>query len=360
MLSLSDQLRYAITHSTILQHILATEPAALSAAVSQAVSSNIKPPLVQPVVAPKPVVAIIPAPVPAAVVPANMVWMGGGKNLASDAKDWDLHRVPTVNDQLFMYGGTMNVVGDALHGAVMQINAARSTKTKVPSTNSVVNYTNAVNERLFITSNPEPVTLNFTGTSTLTTLFGGAKVNVNIAPNSTWNGRFIQFDITTTTSLTINGAAGSKFNNNVVNDYDQSTGNVTFNVDVGGTGIFAISHSRMEFSRAVGAGQTINEGASDFSTVPSVLVLDKPTSFAGLLSLYNGEVDLKGLVADSYNYQNNVLSLFKGDKLVDTMRMQASQFTTDTLRVMQTGSGVVFGDLNHTSAVAGVVLPVHV
>jgi hypothetical protein len=180
-----------------------------------------------------------------------------------------------------------------------------------------------------------------------------------LAENSHWVGGFVVTDQGGPATLIVNGGKNATFENAGVPgrsgsiDEGQATA-VEFNTDITGRGQMTFTNGALlqDISGSVSAGQTINlEGPT-----PSFAVLYEPKDFHGLIDLGMGQVDLLGLKADSYTYKNDLLSIFNGKTVVDTLRLAASQFTVSQ---SLTGVGVVVWTTPDVGT-GGTILPVHV
>jgi hypothetical protein len=77
------------------------------------------------------------------------------------------------------------------------------------------------------------------------------------------------------------------------------------------------------FAGSVGSCQTVMmANAAHTGDSGLLLQLDKPTAFAGSVDLTQGTIDLVGLAnADSYSFKNDILSVYSGNKVIDTLRL---------------------------------------
>ena len=145
----------------------------------------------------------------------------------------------------------------------------------------------------------------------------GPNVTVNLYNGALWTGTL---DLTRC-PLTVNGGNGSKFNNNGISYLHHES--VTIGTDIVGTGSFNMSLAGLELKGSVSAGQSIYEGGQ------ATVQIDQPQEFNGEISLVTGpynEIDLMGLAnADSYTYHNDMLSIWSGEKVLDTLRLNAQQ-----------------------------------
>jgi len=181
-------------------------------------------------------------------------------------------------------------------------------------------------------------------TATVANIFGSAVFNttpgtwgpndfiVNLSPSSTWTGSINFTNRYSPSTLTINAEAHSVFNN-VASTIEFS--NVDIPVPVVGIGKFAVGLGKLEFEGPVAAGQSVTVNVSiAYSSTNATLQIDKPAEFLGSTTIVYqgnsnnplsvapvGEIDLMGLAtADSYSYRNDMLSIFSGKSVIDTLR----------------------------------------
>jgi hypothetical protein len=217
-------------------------------------------------------------------------WLGGGDNLASDPNDWSPMSVPGIpqpGDTLSMDGGTMNVVGDVLIGDTLGF---------------IIGPDNIQN------------TINVSGASDFSLFLGvrsGTPANVNLAADSVWTGSITNEG----GSATVEGP-GSFAN---VASSNVSSSRTTIDAPVIGTGTFT-TIGPLEFGAAVGAGQTVIDQNSPI-TGNGTVKIDDPADFHATVMLGFAGLALEGIQADSYTYANNVLSLWSGAAVVDTLNL---------------------------------------
>jgi len=250
-------------------------------------------------------------------------WIGGGNNKADNPNDWSPTGVPQPTDgPLFVNQGTMNV--DSFNIGFFE----------VQGDNPTINLHNGSATAIVFTE----ATFNLKGDDTFgVEPLGGSNATVNLAANSHWIGGFSDFGGT----LTVNGANKSSIVNNTPANQGSGglngAGSIAFlNANVEGNGqLVAFGGSKLEFGQAVGSGQVISVDGRG-TGVPgsvSVIQIDEPNLFAGQVNLGahlggvdGGEgIDLIGLAnADSYTYQNDLLSIFGGGKVIDMLRLHDS------------------------------------
>jgi hypothetical protein len=165
------------------------------------------------------------------------------------------------------------------------------------------------------------------GTDTLNTLQGpgwpgNAPIAIEEAKTASLTGTFLLgTNNNEPITLTLTGASGSSFHN--LNSIAQSPGLMFINTDVVGAGDFDINGGRLEFGKSVDTDQDVRVGANGAG---GLLQIDQPTLFHGLTELFNsGAINLMSLAtADSYAYSNDILSLYAGNTLIDTLNLHDS------------------------------------
>ncbi len=278
-------------------------------------------------------------------------WIGGGANNASNPKDWSPSGLPAQNQTLQIVGApvttiqnptltafTMNVSGNDLKGDSLSIDRANVTLNKANgavvnaqvkladvtfnlSGGSTLNMNVSTIMPLYSTHNA----INVSGSDTLHLYNLNNADSVHIAKNSTLSG---SFTASYGANVAIGGAAGSGYLNNSASAVSRASANIS--VPVNGTGSFTLSaeYARMEFASSVGVNQSVVVAGSK-----SVLQIDQPGEFQGSVTLANDigaqrEIDLMGLAtADSYTYQNDILSIYSGNAVIETLRLNSTTRT---------------------------------
>jgi hypothetical protein len=282
-----------------------------------------------------------------AVTPVNFTWLGGGNNSFTNPKDWSPNGVPAQGDSLFMNSGTMNINGYQLPLGTNMVTSGKE----------ALNLSDGASFSTYVNGT---AAISLTGTDTLlVSASGGGNATVHIANGGEMIGTF-GVGGGNASSLTIEG--NGVFDNGFARDnggysYTQNVSDVVVNAKVIGTGIFNDYGGTMEFMKSVGSGQSVN--VLSWNGV-SLLNLDDPTEFAGQVDLSRGAIDLVGLgKVGSFTFANAILSLYVGNKVVDTLRL-----TNDTAKgfgVERSGNNLVtvysVGDnpVSHAAA-----LPMHV
>jgi hypothetical protein len=275
-------------------------------------------------------------------------WLGGGSNLASSPSDWTPAGVPQAGDDLTMDGGKMNVVGGVL---------ASAAELEIAGT-SDVNLFGATMCPIIVDGAQATINMiGFDNTVDLTT-YDNPTLTVNLV--GTWIGNFS--DGYSNGKLTVTGGV---FENTGTSSWGYDGATAVIDSKVTGNGTFDLSSFHgglavMEFIKSVGAGQTVD-------VIPAAgqqqLIIDDPKRFLATVDLGpsgqpgflpNSVVDLNHLAnADSYTYANDLLSIYSHNKVIDTLKLDAS-----ALVVAKTAGGVAL--YNSMSPPTGAsLLPVH-
>ena len=160
-----------------------------------------------------------------------------------------------------------------------------------------------------------------------------------------------------------NARANATFNGATTLSYDSD---VQVSQDVLGTGSFAVTQgASLVFLGAVGPGQTVS--VSNTTVFGSGrLIIDNPNEFHGAVDLTYipgtgagvSQIDLLGLTkADSYSYHNDMLSIWSGKSVIETLRLATSTPYGFTVQLTKCGVSVIADTANHSFPGA---LPVHV
>jgi hypothetical protein len=282
-------------------------------------------------------------------------WIGGGNNKASNPGDWSPVGRPQPGDSLSMNSGTtINIRSNDLAGNPLTYRS--------DDTINLSHGANVTAQSAIITTPSDVATdvvFNVRGTDTLDVSSGfGAGVTVNIAANSKWVGGFNAVQ----DKFTVNGAPGAAFSN------QSSFGtkvNALINTNVTGTGTITDGDfSQWEFTKYVGAGQTLT-----LTDLSGGVKVDHPNEFHAKVvddglpnTASQASVDLLGLAkADSYTYNNDLLKLYSGHKVIDTMSLSGAPgvtLTASSIGVDKTATGVtVFMDRGFANP--SELLPIH-
>jgi hypothetical protein len=279
---------------------------------------------------------------------ANRTWIGGGNNKADNPKLWDPAGVPQSGDNMWMYQGTMNISGDDFSSDALALLGRDTVNISHGST-------------VVATVSPGPATINIQGDNNLSfqvgnpgNPFGSSTVGtVNLAASSHWVGSFnVVADSPNVASLVVNTGSKSTFIDNSLSFVQGGGAHAIVNAEISGTTIVrVIDGGVLEVGGSVGTGQTV------LLTGPSVLQVDHPKQFEGFGYLVGGKISLMGLVdADSYSFQNEMLSIFSGKSVIDTLRLRDA--TPNGFVVEQKSGSVNIVSFDPTNPEIG--LPIHV
>jgi hypothetical protein len=147
---------------------------------------------------------------------------------------------------------------------------------------------------------------------------------INLAPHARLTAEFeIRFGFG---SLTVNGGPGARLINNDAEVFDGT--HVVINSNVLGNGSFHVTSSQsssgiLEFADSVSKGQAVSIRGDPGRGVASTLQIDQPDEFRGSVNLEPGaRLDLVGLAkADSYTFENDMLSVHAGNRVIDRLRL---------------------------------------
>jgi hypothetical protein len=252
----------------------------------------------------------------AAPVPISNTWIGGGNNSAGNPNDWSGHIAPRPGDTLTMKSGVMNLTGNQLKG-----------------------------NTLFVAQDANLVTVNISGPTSMTLYdgyFGASATSVvNIARGGTWTGSVSNGP--PNSNVIVQGAG--QFNNT---GNTEIFGYATFGTDIVGVGTISAyaSHGpgHIEFLHGVGAGQTVKLDTGYTGHFGGFVQVDAPTQFHAGVQMNEGDLFLKGLHATSAAYNGSTLSLYSGERRIDTVSIKTGApgypHAPDTLHVAQSAAGI--------------------
>jgi hypothetical protein len=277
---------------------------------------------------------------------AQRTWIGGGSNDAGKPVSWSPAGAPQSGDHLvvpFTEPGaktTLNVTGDDLAGDTLTINSGADATVNMSHQAIVAaqcylgtgtfNLSQHANLDLSVGGGVlhAKATVNMAGHDALTVHDDG-NAYVNLTANSAWVGGFDVASANFGAFLVVNGGAHASFRNttSVLHPF----GSATIGADVRGPGTFTVdSGARLEFKASVARGQsvTLADNGPGIEAPPAKVSIDDPAQFRGSIDLRSGEIDLAGLSqADSYRFNNDMLSIFAGNKVIESLRLHdASQF----------------------------------
>ncbi|HJS83977.1 MAG TPA: hypothetical protein VJ779_00775 [Acetobacteraceae bacterium] len=282
-------------------------------------------------------------------------WIGGNSNDSLyTAADWSPAGTLAPGDTLSMASGVASLDGGNLAGDTLTIPANASAFQPYSATvnlsghatlSALVSHTALVEQEAIF---------NVVGRATLhvreqANSLASTRVTENIAPYSVLKGTFVADGHDP--NVTVNGAdATARFAN--CGDSSIAGGVAVINADVVGTGSFtARPFSGIMFLHSVGAHQTVNSDGFDRITI------GRPDLFQGLVNFTGGPtnmIDLLGITADSYSYRNDVLSLYRGGQVVDSLRLHAS---TSQFQVTESARGISITGLPASQPAGSVILP---
>lgn len=292
----------------------------------------------------------------------NRVWIGGGSNRANSAADWSPNGAPVAGDILTVpQSATINVSGDNLKGDTLLLGTGQSSVTDTFNLSGHASLT--VNPVSFATVN---ATVNVRGSDTVRVTADNSypsteQVTVNLLGRSTVAETF---DQQLSGGITFNGGAGSKVNNDGQSSL-QGT-HAVINPDVVGTGSFNVGIAQaqlgfLEFGGKVADTQSIKLSGYEYRG-PVTLKIDQASQFHAPIDFNDAIVDLVGVQASSYAYDNNVLSLYGGNgKLVDTLKItnnSALNGKPAQLEVSQNASDVFITTKGFSTPSGNEILPI--
>lgn len=217
-------------------------------------------------------------------------WLGqngnknGDINLASNPGNWSPFGTPAPGDVVDMSRGTMDIVGDAMAGVLID---RVDNGTSSPAT-------------INLSGGRDHMTLGVQGT-------GFGSTAVNLASLTTWIG---DYDLREGGGmLTIQGAG-------VFQNVGTSTvieNDVYIGTAVAGAGRLVVlsggSVAGLEVGRGVAAAQHVTVGS--YGTAPGVLAIDNPGLWhSGDTTLGFGQILLRGIHASIHSLHNDLLSLY--------------------------------------------------
>jgi hypothetical protein len=284
-------------------------------------------------------------------------WIGGGNNKASNAHDWSPTGAPAPGDTLSIGGGTMDIRGFVLGSPnIGGLNVTGTTTFNV--TNALIGSEIEINGSY---TDQTQVDINIRGIAGLRFATNpgpgdNATATVHLVGNSVWIGSFSAGSHFGDGGVTVTGGPRATFINVGTSIAQYTGGSSDVEVDVAGTGRFEVTAgATLEFGKSVGAGQTVEVKRTATS---GTLKIDRPSEFRGLVQLDDagGAIDLVGLAkADSYTYQNDMLSIYAGKHVIDTLRLAA----TSAFSVEKTSTGVTIYNTFPGPDPGATLLPAH-
>jgi hypothetical protein len=277
---------------------------------------------------------------------AQRTWIGGGNNDAGNPASWSPAGAPQSGEHLvvpFTEPGakvTLNVASNDLAGDTLTINSGADATVNM-SHQAIVAAQCYLGTGTFNLSQRAKLdlsvgggvlhataTVNMAGHDALTVHDDG-DAYVNLAANAAWVGGFDVARANFGAFLMVNGGSHASFRNttSVLHPF----GSAIIGADVRGPGTFTVdSGAQLEFKASVARGQsvTLADDGPGIGAPPAKVSIDDPGQFHGSIDLQSGEIDLAGLSqADSYRFDNDVLSIFAGNEIIGSLRLHdASQF----------------------------------
>ena len=292
--------------------------------------------------------------VPMEATMAMRTWIGGGNNNAGNPKYWSPRGELQPGDALTIGSGTMQVHGDQL----ADIGSLTMTGACTLELTNATFGTAITTGQLLYPFTPYDVTINLVGRNTFNlNHVANGSAYVDLAKNAEWVGGF-----------STSGGIHSPYSNQVVidgkphatfiNTYSHVSGALNvIDVDVAGTGSFDFWYGHLELGKSVGGGQTMVLHSSD------AVQVDQPRTFAGMVQMLGGNdrVSLLGLNnADSYAYQNDMLTIFSHNKAIDALRLDFPNATPFMVEKDATGCVAVVSGADQPVDPGCALLPLHV
>jgi hypothetical protein len=239
-----------------------------------------------------------------------------------------------------MSNGTANMYGGDLTGVTFLFGYAPFQTTANPVLNVSHGARVTLTEGAGVTPFTSTPTVNVFSHDTvnLVLLSGNYRTLDSIVNLTPYAGMSGTIQIGTYAALTMNGATGASFNNTNTSVGYNATAQI--NADVIGTGSFSLSFdSGIGFGGSVSAGQTV-----DLAGGNNDVMIGDPSAFHGTIDWLAAAganavvVDLLGMNADSYKFSDDVLTLFAGWRIVDTLHVEGA--TSGAFVVAGTSTGI--------------------
>jgi hypothetical protein len=272
---------------------------------------------------------------------ATLTWTGGGNNSVYNASDWSPNATPQPGDSLYFLNGTANMRGGDLAGDTLNMGFYNQVTPPQPaSANPVLNVSHGARLNIAVSSTfgtPNSSTINVTGRNTLnisgdtSTHFGPTTLQINLH-HAALDGSLHIFN-----EHVVVGGSGRLVNE----DVSISIGTLTINADMTGTGRTSLAFAQVEIGGSVSSGQSFS-----FAGTHGTLTIDDPRHFHGSISgpadssATDNEVLLQGVHADSYSLMNDMLMLYRSNKVVERLQFHETGVATF---VGQGSSGVLIG-----------------
>lgn len=284
-------------------------------------------------------------------------WVGGtADNDAGNGANWSPTGAPEAGDTLIVGSGTIAVSNNDLAGNTLSVDyPTNGGPTPLIEVNNAKLQLNAVSE-----VEGGGLTIDASGRDQISFLQPEPTIftpTIDLAANAkvklTGDNSFF--------TLQFHGDQGSRIINDGTLSYIQ-TGSV-IDTNLAGTGTVNVNRAHdgpatLEMNGTVARSQTFDLSSDAFH---ATLQIDQPNAFKGLVDVTPdsdfglASLILEGLQASSFDLKNDMLRLFNGNKVVDTLRL--TNQSGEPMTVTQSGSNIVidFG----TSNTPGMILPPH-
>ena len=260
---------------------------------------------------------------------ARETWVGGkGGNNPLVGLNWSKGAAPTPDRNLYMTTGTMNLGSGNLGGNTLNIGGQRG-------------YTSPSSYQLFAAAAP---TINVSAGGVLRLAI--ARYETNAAKVKVTGGR-VSLDLNggypSTSEVIVTAdklssillSGGMNFGSLVErggsvvlnSQFTISGTNVLLDSSLGGVGTVLVSSAQshagvLEVTGSLGAGVTLAVHGDPGHGAYSAVTLDSGLADQGAVTLQNSYLYLKNLgPVDSLSYKNSVLSLFRGNTVVETVKV---------------------------------------
>ena len=270
---------------------------------------------------------------------------------------------PAPGDSLYMEDGTMDVPGGTLAGDTLNV-GYDSIGVSVSTVTPTINLSQGADVSLNIATpsgDTSNTTINVSDQDTVA-------LSGEFAPGAFGPGdKHVAININSGATLT---ASGGLFYSLTTISGDGSFVPDNMNVAEGSLNIQSNMIGTGDVKMAIMSGEiggSVASGVSITLPVAATLTIDHPDQFQGSIigpsdslglngsTLPDVQVNLQGLVADSYNISNDLLTLYNGSTVVDTLNFSQQAVS---MFVGQGGSGVVIG-MNESMPSGVTALPVH-
>ncbi len=214
----------------------------------------------------------------------------------------------------------------------------------------------------FLDGDDQTATINLTGITPMQVdSWYGDDITINLAANSIWIGGF-----TAMPGDLFNISGRGVWDNNITTYTDQNT---NVGVDVIGAGTIeahqAHSQGQLTFLHgvSVAATQTVKvDGYQLYGSEFGDVEIQSPSLYHAMTDIGFGQIILDGLKATSYSLKNDLLTLFNGKSVVDTLRLDVNNSVNAqpiTFVVSKIAAGIgIFTD-GHSAIDHGTALAVH-